>query len=342
MIYLSIVVPSYNAEKYLDRCIPSLVVGGDDVEIIIVNDGSKDNTLKVANSYAERYSNIKVIDKENGGHGSGINVALKVATGLYFKCVDADDWLDQESFKKLLEVIKDNHQKGVDPDLYLTNFVYNRLEDGTTSLDDFSKCYKPNQLLTWEDMAKHIKNEDFIMMHMFVYKLDILHQTKLELLEHTFYVDNQYVYEPLFYVKTIWFINIPLYQYFVGHADQSISYDNMAKNFSHEMRVYEHVVMKYTYDDIKTLEKPHQKYMLFALVVNAALCLFYSVISKKNGGKKALKEINKRFKTENKALYKKLHFGTRFFVTHLIFIPPLLDFATKVGYKIVKKKTGWY
>ena len=96
MKYLSFVVPSYNASKYLDKVIPSLLVGGDDVEIIVVNDGSKDNTLEIAKRYEELYPNIvKAIDKENGGHGSTINKALEIATGLYFKCVDADDWLEE-------------------------------------------------------------------------------------------------------------------------------------------------------------------------------------------------------------------------------------------------------
>ena len=102
MKLLSFVVPSYNSEKYLNKCVDSLLKGGEDVEIIIVNDGSKDNTIKIAREYEEKYpSIIKVVDKENGGHGSGINSGLEVATGLYFKCVDSDDWVDEDALKKL-------------------------------------------------------------------------------------------------------------------------------------------------------------------------------------------------------------------------------------------------
>ncbi|HAS56227.1 MAG TPA: glycosyl transferase, partial [Firmicutes bacterium] len=106
MKLISFVVPSYNASKYLDKVIPSLLVGGDEVEIIIVNDGSKDNTLEIAKNYEKENSNVIVIDKENGGHGSTINEAIKVANGLYFKCVDADDWLDKDALLSLLERIK--------------------------------------------------------------------------------------------------------------------------------------------------------------------------------------------------------------------------------------------
>ena len=93
MKILSIVVPTYNVEKYLERCIDSLVYDEkvlNDLEILIVNDGSKDNSLQIAKKYEKQYPNtIKVIDKENGGHGSTINAGLKVATGKYFRVIDS-------------------------------------------------------------------------------------------------------------------------------------------------------------------------------------------------------------------------------------------------------------
>ena len=84
MKLISFAVPSYNSQEYMRNCIDSLLTGGNDVEVIIVNDGSKDDTLKIANGYAEEYPDIvKVIDKENGGHGSGVNAGLNLASGLY-------------------------------------------------------------------------------------------------------------------------------------------------------------------------------------------------------------------------------------------------------------------
>ena len=119
MKYISFVVPSYNSQEYLAKCLDSLVIGGEDVEIIIVNDGSKDRTLEIAREYEANYPTIiKVIDKENGGHGSGINAGLKVATGIYYKCVDSDDWVDIEAYLALLNTIKKHEKENALPDLY--------------------------------------------------------------------------------------------------------------------------------------------------------------------------------------------------------------------------------
>ena len=340
MKLLSIVVPSYNAEKYLDRSIPSLVVGGEDVEVIIVNDGSKDNTLQIARKYEKEYPNIvKVIDKENGGHGSGINAALEVATGLYFKCCDADDWFDKDAYLQFLDLIRLHIKEGKSPDLYLTNFVFNRLDVGKTHIHDCSSTYPTNKFMTWEDLGVP-NNKDFFMMHMLTYQTRILRESKLHLPEHTFYVDNLYVYQPLYYVKTFYYLPVGLYQYYVGHADQSISYENMAKNYQHAFRVLRCVYKLYTNEDLMKLGRPHRRYMVFAIVVIEALTLFYSVIARKSGSKKEYKALVKENK-QNKALFKKVNYRTRFFITHCL-IPGFKDFCVKVGYKIVTKKTGWY
>ena len=106
MKYLTLVVPCYNSEEYLNHCLDTLIVGGDDVEIIVVNDGSNDRTLEIAKEYQTQYpSIIKIIDKENGGHGSGINCGIKEAKGLFFKVCDSDDWFDQDSYLKLLKMV---------------------------------------------------------------------------------------------------------------------------------------------------------------------------------------------------------------------------------------------
>ena len=341
MKYITIVVPSYNAEKYLDRSIPSLVTGGDDVEIIIVNDGSKDNTLQIARKYEEQYPNcVKVIDKENGGHGSGINAALEVATGLYFKCCDADDWFDQDAYKAFLDLIKQHSAENKSPDLYLTDFVYNRIDEGITHRHDYSKTYPTNRFMGWEDL-KAPNNMDFFMMHMFTYKTEILRQSKLKLPEHTFYVDNLYVYQPLYFVKTMYYFPVPLYQYYVGHADQSISYANMAKNYSHAFRVFDRITHAYSMDELNKLPKKHRRYMTFAVLVVEALTQNYYVLGKPKGSKPEHKKLYYDYKHDNRKLYNKIHFRTRYILATLM-IPPIRDLATKIGYKIVKKKTGWY
>lgn len=101
MKYISFAIPCYNSEEYMDKAIESILKGGEDVEIIIVNDGSKDRTSEIAKRYEREYPTIvKAVDKENGGHGDAVNTGLEHATGLYFKVVDSDDWVDEASLKR--------------------------------------------------------------------------------------------------------------------------------------------------------------------------------------------------------------------------------------------------
>lgn len=104
MKHLTITVPCFNSEDYLERCLDSLVIGGENVEIIIVNDGSTDRTGEIADQYARQFPEIvTVVHKENGGHGSGVNAGIALATGMYFKVVDSDDWLEADAYRALLK-----------------------------------------------------------------------------------------------------------------------------------------------------------------------------------------------------------------------------------------------
>ena len=128
MKLLSIAIPCYNSAAYMDNCIKSLLPGGDEVEILIVNDGStKDNTAEIADRYEKEYPGIcKAIHQENGGHGEAVNAGLRNATGVFFKVVDSDDWVNHEAYMKVLETSR-NFVYGKDTiDMLITNFVYEK------------------------------------------------------------------------------------------------------------------------------------------------------------------------------------------------------------------------
>ena len=128
MKYISFAIPCYNSVEYMEHAIESILKGGEDVEIIIVNDGSKDNTLEIGKQYEEKYPTIiKVVDKENGGHGDAVNAGLKHATGLYFKVVDSDDWVDESSLKKILEVLHKLVSEEKLVDMVVSNYVYEKV-----------------------------------------------------------------------------------------------------------------------------------------------------------------------------------------------------------------------
>ena len=107
MKLITFAIPSYNSEKFLASCLDSLLIGIDEkIEAIVINDGSTDKTSEIAHEYSKKYPFIKVVDKENGGHGSGINVGIVNATGLYFKMFDSDDHVDKEGLLSLIEIIE--------------------------------------------------------------------------------------------------------------------------------------------------------------------------------------------------------------------------------------------
>ncbi len=341
MILLSFVVPSFNAEKYLDKVIPSLLVGGNDIEIIIVNDGSKDKTLEKANQYKEKCPDIvKVIDKENGGHGSTINEAIKVAQGLYFKCVDADDWLDKDALLKLLAKIKYHHSVNNLPDLYLTNFVYENVSSNQSHVFSLMDYFPKDESVIGWDKVKNFKCKDFFMMHSLVYRLDILKRCKLHLLEHTFYVDNIFVYEPLYFVKSICYLNIDLYRYYIGRIDQSVSVSSMDKNYAHQFRVFKETMLYYSLDDLKKLNKNHFKHMIHALFSIFVLTTYYSTIGDTKKKRKELNELLIEFKTKNKDLYR---FLTRKTLIVLYYYQPFFikKFMANFVHNLLNKKTEW-
>ena len=100
MKYITFAIPCYNSQDYMERCINSLVKGGEDVEVLVIDDGSMDSTGEIADAYERKYPGIvKAIHQENGGHGAGVNKGLELARGQYYKVVDSDDWLEESAYK---------------------------------------------------------------------------------------------------------------------------------------------------------------------------------------------------------------------------------------------------
>lgn len=234
MKYLTITVPCYNSERYLERCLDSLTVGGEDVEIIVVDDGSTDRTGEIADMYKEKFPDmITVVHKENGGHGSGVNKGMDMATGLYFKVVDSDDWLEENSYKKLLEHIKSWETL---PDLVVCNYTYNHLETGETKTISYKNVFPEETECGWEDI-RYFRPSQYLVMHSLVYRTEILKKSGVRLLEHTFYVDNIFAYYPLPYVESLFYIDIDLYQYYLGREDQSVNEKVMISRIEQQIKV---------------------------------------------------------------------------------------------------------
>lgn len=237
MKYISFAIPCYNSEAYMEKAINSILVGGEDVEIIVVNDGSKDGTQEIAERYQEKYPTIvKAVAKPNGGHGDAVNCGLEHATGKYFKVVDSDDWVDEEALLKVLDTIKGFVKDKSEVDMVIANYVYEKVGMTHKKVIRYDNVLPENQIFKWEDIG-HFRLDQYILMHSVIYRTEMLKLCQLELPKHTFYVDNIYVYYPLPHVRTLYYMNVDLYRYFIGREDQSVNEKVMISRIDQQIKV---------------------------------------------------------------------------------------------------------
>lgn len=237
---LSIVVPSYNAADYLTETIPYLLASpsAEQVEILIVNDGSKDKTAEVAATFANQYPTIvQVINKENGGHGSTINAGLAVARGHYFKVIDADDWVDTDHFEALLQYLQT-----VNVDMVVSPYTKVFMDSQTTEVDGFTGVEHQHKYLA-DDFLKRVGAIPW--MHAVVYRRQLLLEAGLQLDEHMFYVDIEYITFPLHLMKEIAYFDLPVYQYRLGNPTQSVSMASYLKNQAMHYHIIDRVTDYY-------------------------------------------------------------------------------------------------
>lgn len=221
MKLLTVAIPCYNSQDYMEKCIDSLLIGGEDVEIIIVDDGSKDMTPEIADSYAKKHPEIvRAIHQENGGHGEAVNTGIRNAQGIFFKVVDSDDWVDAEAYQKILATLRELVGNGSQLDMLISNFVYEKEGAKHKKVMKYTSAIPKEKLFTWKDV-RHFSKGQYILMHSVIYRTQLLRDCGLELPKHTFYVDNLFVYVPLPYVKNMYYLDVDFYRYYIGREDQS-------------------------------------------------------------------------------------------------------------------------
>lgn len=237
MKLLSIAIPCYNSQDYMRHCIETLLPGGENVEILIVNDGSSDKTAEIADEYARNYPTIvKAIHQENGGHGEAVNTGIHNASGLYFKVVDSDDWVDAGAFEKVLKTLLELTMKETPVDMLVSNFVYEKEGTQRKMVMRYDNVLPEQQIFTWNEVGHFLKGQ-YILMHSVIYRTQMLLACRLELPKHTFYVDNLFVYLPLMYVKKLYYLNVDFYRYYIGRADQSVNEKVMINRIDQQIKV---------------------------------------------------------------------------------------------------------
>ena len=307
MKYISFAIPCYNSQDYMAHAIESILPGGEDVEIIIVNDGSKDDTLKIAREYEGKYPDIvRVVDKENGGHGDAVTAGLTHASGSYFKVVDSDDWVDEESLHKILALLRRFQDEGEEIDMLVSNYVYEKVGVEHKKCIHYRNVLPQDEIFHWQDIG-HFRIDQYILMHSVIYRTDLLKLIQLRLPKHTFYVDNIYVYYPLPHVRKMYYLDVDFYRYYIGREDQSVNEKVMISRV--DQQIYVTKTMIDMYDLNKISSKKLKNYMINYLAIMMTVSSILLIRTKKQENLAKKKELWTYLKKKDLKVFLKIRYG---------------------------------
>lgn len=309
---ISFAVPCYNSADYMEKCVESLLPCGDDIEIILVDDGStKDDTPAICDRLVEQHPGIvRAIHKENGGHGSGVNAGLVAAEGLYYKVVDSDDWLDKEAMDTIMPYLREQkalveqaQQQGTSAtatDLVIANYVYEKVYEGTHTTIRYTNVFPTDKEFTWSEVGRFNPSQ-YLLMHSVIYRTQMLRDMDLKLPEHCFYVDNIFVYVPLPHVKTMRYFDVDMYRYFIGREDQSVNEKIMLSRIDQQIRITK--VMIDSVDVMAIENKRLRSYMKNYLSMMMCICSVFLRMEKTDENEAKRADIWAYLRAKDESLY---------------------------------------
>ena len=316
---ISFGIPSYNAAADMDHCITSILEGSnyaEDVEIIIVDDGSHDETPQKADEWAAKYPNIiRAVHQENGGHGMAVMAGLREAQGVYYKVVDSDDWLDGDALSTMLSILRGFVERDVRVDLFISNYVYEKVYEGTHTAINYRSALPRKKIFGWDEMGRFRPDQN-LLMHSLCYRTDILREGGLPMPAHTFYVDNIYAYVPLPRCRTIYYADIDLYRYFIGREGQSVNEATMVKRLDQQFRVTRIMMGAFhLYDDIEPNRL--RSYMMGYFTMMMSICSVFSKLSDDAEMPEKLKQLWADLKAFDERMYRHARYGVMGLGTNL-------------------------
>lgn len=310
MKLLTFTVPCYNSEGYMAKCVESLLVGGEDVEIIIVDDGSTDRTAEIADEYEKKYpSIIKAVHKENGGHGSAVNTGLEHATGLFFKVVDSDDCVKESAYRQILDTLREFAGGEKVLDMLISNFVYEKEGEKKNKVMRYHHALPQNEMFTWDEV-RHFHKGQYILMHSVIFRTKLLKESGIKLPEHIFYVDNLFVFEPLLYVKNMYYLDVNFYRYYIGREGQSVNEKVMISRIDQQIKVNK-IMFDYMVEN-KAKLKVNRKMRNYMFNYLEIITTVSSVMLIRGGTQEHLqkkKELWDYMMQKDRSLYLKLRYG---------------------------------
>lgn len=301
---LTFVVPAYNMTEYLERCIMSLIAAkrNDDIEVLIVDDGSSDGTLEMAQKFEARYPGIvRAIHQENKGHGGAVNTGIAAASGMYVKVVDADDWVGPESLEQVMAVLREEADSTEPIDMLVTNYVYDKVGKRNKHVVNFRHAMKAGERLAWNDLG-HFGLAEYILMHALTYRTAVVRESGMQLPEHTFYVDFIYAYQPFPWVKTMKYLDTPFYHYFIGRDGQSVQTDVMIRRVD-QLRLVNQCMVRAT-PERDTVPDGLYRYMIHFLAIESSVASVFMILSRDPENYEKKKDMWDDIKAYSPTIYK--------------------------------------
>ncbi|MCR5294491.1 MAG: glycosyltransferase family 2 protein [Lachnospiraceae bacterium] len=326
MKVLTIAIPCYNAAAYMGKAIDYAVLGGEDVEVLVIDDGSTlDKTLEIAREYEKKYPGIvRAIHQENKGHGGAVNTGIREAKGLYFKVCDSDDYLDYEALCKVMKVLRQIAAGKSELDLLICNYMYDKAGAKHKKVMRYTGHFPENRIFGWDEVKKPLRTDQYVLMHSLIYRTELLRANKIELPEHTFYVDNLMVFQPGIYAKTMYYLNETLYRYYIGRTDQSVNEEVMLGRMDQQLKVTRMMIDAYRPDLVN--QESHMDFLVHYMQIMMSVS---SILLMRKGSDEAIREkkgLWEYLKNKDRKLYHKIRSS---------FLGAALNLPGKTGRRLV-------
>lgn len=302
MKVLSFIIPSYNSEKYLDKCITSFLDEAvlDKIEIIIVNDGSSDNTSSVAQKYCDIYpGSVRLISQENSGHGGALNTGCAAAKGKFLKVIDADDWVETVNLSEFVSFLQNCESDVVLTHHYTVDISTNEIKKWKSYPSSFERTYSFSEIVP--DFSNFERSLTF---HGITYNTAFYQKSNYKLCEKVFYEDHEFSTFPCCFAASVVPLDLFIYHYRVGDVNQSVSDANQLKRIYHSETVLKKLVSEYE-NSSDQLDAASREFV--CLKIKILLLSYLSTVllveKDKKKGRKQAKQIIDFFKSQLPRVY---------------------------------------
>lgn len=292
---LTFIIPSYNSAHFLDKCIPSMLHPQvmDKLQIIVVNDGSTDNTAQTAQKYCQQYPDtVCLINQENKGHGGALNTGCEAAQGKYLKVIDADDWVETENLPALIAALEDCDSDVVLAHYHTFDIQTNEVKDWKAFPEEFGRAYSLETIIeNWRSFYQ------LMTFHGIFYRRDFYRQFGMALTEHVFYEDYEFATVPCCFAKTLRPLDLFVYDYRIGDVNQSVSDASKLKRLGHMQTVLARLIKANRDSDLTEAGKAYVAVKAQELLLSYLTIVLLANPDKKDGRRKA-NEMMEKFRQE--------------------------------------------